>query len=344
MSAPPLVQPSDARQAPLLRRHWLGLPIAETVHGKIDDISLQLPHFGRQPFAMTSLNGEEVGVNRFMDMVYRMAFRQGEKAIPIGVVSKNYRLVDHQQVLNTVEQALIANQIAVDQVQVTASWTVHGERAHFSFLFPDEPRFVHEAHGKDDQMRFRVEVFNSVDGSSRFVIVAGWLRFVCSNGLVIGSALVDLRKAHRRELQIEDVGKQLREAMRTAEVDKQVLEGWKSQPIDPVLLAAWADTDVKEQWGLKAAVRILGIAETGHDVEIAGDAKLPPSQIRRRQLAAVPGMDGRANNIFAVSQALSWLAGQRSDPAEDLEWRIDVSGLIDKLIQMPVQLQLSASW
>ena len=344
MRALPLAQSKDARQAPLLRRHWLGIPITETVEGSIDDISRELPHFGRQPFAMTSVNGDEVGVNRFMDMVYRMATRQGERSIPIGVVSKNYRLVDHQQVLSTVEQALIASRIAVDQVQVSANWTVHGERAHFSFLFPDEPRFVQEAFGGGDQMRFRVEVFNSVDGSSRFVVLAGWLRFVCSNGLVIGSALVDLRKQHRRELQIEEVGKQLREAIRTAEADKQVFAMWKSRPIDPAFLAAWADMDVKEQWGLKAAVRVLGIAKTGCDVEIAGDLKLPPSQIKTKQLGTVPGMDGRATNIFDVSQALSWLAGQRSDPAEDLQWRIDVSGLIDKLIQMPKQLQLGASW
>jgi hypothetical protein len=56
---------------------------------------------------MSSANGAEVGVNPFLDMIYRLPVRQGQKAIPVGVVSKSYRLVDHHLVLPTVEEALL---------------------------------------------------------------------------------------------------------------------------------------------------------------------------------------------------------------------------------------------
>jgi hypothetical protein len=101
-----------------------------------------------------------------LDSVYRLGTRRGEKAIPVGVVSKNYRLVDHQLLLTIIQQALFANDIDMKQVPVTGSWTVDGERAHFSFLFPDNERFVQLLDGDEDQMRFRIEVFNFVDCST----------------------------------------------------------------------------------------------------------------------------------------------------------------------------------
>jgi Domain of unknown function (DUF932) len=39
-------------------------------------------------------------------------------------------------------------------------------------------------HARGNPLGLRLECFNSVDGSSRLVILFGWLRFVCTNGLV----------------------------------------------------------------------------------------------------------------------------------------------------------------
>ncbi len=88
------------------RRHWMGLPVVPQRGGTFAEVLDALPHFGRQPFAMASVNGDEVGVNSYLDMVYKLASRQGERPIPVGVVSKNYRLVDHRQLLMTIQQAL----------------------------------------------------------------------------------------------------------------------------------------------------------------------------------------------------------------------------------------------
>jgi hypothetical protein len=269
--------------------------MAAPVEGTLDYVMESLPHFGRQPFTMSSLNGDEVGVNRYVDMVYRMGTRQGEKPIPVGVVSKNYRLVDHQQLLSTIEQALIGNDIDMEQVRVTAKWTVHGERAHFSFLFPKEERFLHQVDDDEDKMRFRIEVFNSVDGTSRLMVVAGWLRFVCSNGLIVGTSLMDLRRQHRRQLEIEELGRLLRDVVQKAGNDKVIFRHWQSEVINPLALRSWADTDVKEQWGIKAAVRVLGIVRTGKDVEIVWDFA---RQVKwRRATCSRTGIRGPVENI-----------------------------------------------
>ncbi len=47
-----------------------------------------------------SVNGIEVSVNPYLDMIYRLPVRQGDRPVPLGVVSKNYRLVDHHQIKN----------------------------------------------------------------------------------------------------------------------------------------------------------------------------------------------------------------------------------------------------
>jgi len=315
------------------RRHWLGLPVEKPVEGSITQVRERLPHFGRQPFAMSSANGEDVGISPYLDMIYRMPTRQGEKAIPIGVVSKNYRLVDHHLVLQTVQDALLDNNVDPGAVQAHATWTPNGERAHFSLLFPDEERFTFSP-ADGDEMRFRVEVFNSVEGSCRFMAVAGWFRFVCSNGLIVGSALMDLRQQHRQQLQIEDFGKLLRGSVESARDDKEVCITWLRQRVDPLILSQWADEDVFKIWGLKAAVRIISMMRNGHDAEIAGDTRArPPSQVDTRSLNAVPGLEFAPGTAFRVSQALAWLAGQRSDMSEELEWRGRVSELTSLLVE-----------
>src|SRR5438105_363403 len=109
------------------RRHWLGLPVMHPIEGGLAGVLNQLPHFGRQPFTMASVNGNDVAVNPYLDMVYRVPARQGESPVPVGVVSKNYRLVDHHQVLRTIEEVLADFGIDSTRIAVKAEWTAHGE-------------------------------------------------------------------------------------------------------------------------------------------------------------------------------------------------------------------------
>ena len=123
------------------RRHWVGLPVARPVEGNMSKVLDALPRFGRQPFAMASLNAREIGTNPYLDMIYRMPLRLGETPIPVGVVSKNYRLVDHHQVLLAAQDALLRSGINPAEVEVRGEWTIHGERARFQLFLPPQDRF-----------------------------------------------------------------------------------------------------------------------------------------------------------------------------------------------------------
>jgi len=187
--------------------------------------------------------------------------------------------------------------------------------------------------GSEDVMRFRIEIFNSVEGSSRLMAVAGWLRLVCSNGLILGTALFHLRQQHRQQLEVDELGRLVREAIEFAGNDKATFEAWLKRAADPEVLVRWIDEEVCSKWGVKAAVRVLGIVMNGWDVEAVGDVRnRRPSEIDTRKLRDVPGVDGPVENLFGISQVLSWIASQRAEIAEDLQWRSQVHDLMEKLI------------
>ena len=334
-------QPSAEAPA---RHRWLGLPVNSPVESTLAQIFDHLPHFGRQPFTMSSVNGTEVSVNPYLDMIYRMPTRQGESPVPVGVVSKNYRLVDHDHVLRVIEEVLADSGIDPVKIAVKAEWTAYGERARFSLIFPSDERYRVDL-GDRDEMRFRVEVFNSVEGSCRLMVVAGWLRFVCSNGLILGTAVMQLR-THRQQLQIEELSRLLREAIQSAGGDQDTMSRWRSRAIEAGVLTEWADNDVCGKWGIKGAVRVLAILRTGCDAELKGDLKDKlPSEIATAKTTDVPGITPPMPDLFGgcqsgrdafeVSQALTWVAGQRTDLQEDLQWRSQVPELMDLLLRKP---------
>ena len=84
---------------------------------------------------------------------------------------------------------------------------------------------------------------------------------------------------------------------------------------------------------------MLGITRTGYNVEATGDLRRPPSEINTKHLGTVPGIRGPVENVFGISQVLSWIAGGRAETAENLEWRSKVPELIDKLQQRTYYLK-----
>jgi hypothetical protein len=325
-------QPPTQPDSSTIRRHWAGLPITNPIEGTFEDVLNALPHFGRQPFAMASPNGNEVGINPFLDVVYKVPTRAGQQTIPVGIVSKNYRLVDHDVLLRSIQKALVDNELDSSQFQVRADWTVHGERAHFSILYPNIDLFRMTFGSPDDEMRFRIELFNSVEGSCRLLGIAGWLRFVCSNGLILGTAVMNVDQQHRQQLQVEELGQLVKVVTQSVQYEKTILDEWNKTPVQEKNLVRWVDEHVSALWGIKAAVRVLGISTQGVDGVPSGDIRnRRPSEIRFKGLNHIPGIDGPVRHVFSVSQVLSWIAGQRSDIAEQFEWRDQIPGLIAKL-------------
>ena len=105
-----------------------------------------------------------------------------------------------------------------------------------------------------------------------------------------------------------------------------------SAGVETNALVSWIDEQVCALWGMKAAVKVLGIATHGWDVDPVGAVtNRKPSEIRTTRIRVVPGVDAPVGNLFGVSQVLSWVASQRREVSDGLEWRSQVQDLIAML-------------
>ena len=79
---------------------------------------------------------------------------------------------------------------------------------------------------------------------------------------------------------------------------------------------------------------MLEISRTGWDAEPKGDLRNKrPSEVATERTTEVPGIDSPVATAFGASQALTWVAGQRTELQEDLEWRSQVPELMELLLK-----------
>jgi hypothetical protein len=182
------------------------------------------------------------------------------------------------------------------------------------------------------KLALRLECFNSVDGSARLVILFGWLRFVCSNGLVIGETKIEIKERHGQNLDLASIAERIRPALEAVSADRFGMMKWQSAPIDMEGVALWADGNLSNKWGKKAAARVFHICDSGKDIEFedpfeAGHA----TQKRVRYLERVPGCEAKAKTKYDVCQALSFVATRRNNAEERVGWQSDIPSLLDVL-------------
>jgi hypothetical protein len=312
-------------------RHWLGLPVVEH-RGKLEDLRKLLPHFERLPFA-----APRPGVRSSENPIYDVIVRAGTDdiaSVPVGVVSKRYQLVQHRDIFDRAVRACLDAKIDVAKMDGTLGLTENGERMELALVFPDEDRFRFRI-DDGDAMRLRFQCFNSVDGSSRFSAVLGWLRFVCSNGLVVGKAMSRVDGVHGPYVSIEALlAEALERGLADAVAETGRYDRWRRGTVKPRALEAWADGPLRLSWGPKAAAQVLHVALHGHEVEVIGRRwnGAPPSLWHVRPTTSVPGAILPAD-AFAVAQALSWVAGRRLELSDRLERIRQIPELVEDLLR-----------
>ncbi len=310
------------------RPKWFNSPI--TWHkGMLTDIPQYIPDFDRQEFVLTANHDQRSRANPRLDTIVRKPFGKDSDSIPIGIVSKEYVLIKHSEVLEGAKKSLEQFEIPAQDVRAEIRMTEYGERMALSLYLPEEYTFD----PGDGEMAMRLEIFNSVEGSTRFRALMGWFRFVCSNGLVIGVTQIDIRRRHIGELSLADMGAVISSGLERAEIEKQNFLKWRKQRVSSEALVKWVEKDVREQWGFKAATRAFHIVRTGYDVEIVGQYKgQTPTSIETKQIHRVPGCPTQSKNLFDLSQILAWLAKERRDIQEQLEWREQIPAILKPLM------------
>jgi hypothetical protein len=88
-----------------------------------------------------------------------------------------------------------------EQVPVRLLITEYGTRIALRATLPENHAFT-----PDDghSMALTFECFNSVDRTVPLFAAVGWFRFVCSNGLVVGTTSAKVRQRHSPPLEIDE--------------------------------------------------------------------------------------------------------------------------------------------
>jgi len=293
--------------------------------GDWDTIQTVLPEFDLVPFTA----GQDEPANPFLQTVMRKPLSAAERPIPIGVVSHTYSLAPHRDVAALCRKGLTDTGIDPGKLRYEVGLSELGEWMNFRIYFDDSYSFT-DAHRK--KLDLRLECFNSVDGSSRLVILFGWFRFVCSNGLVIGETKIEIKERHGQSLDLASVPERIRPALEAVEADRSRMTKWQADKVVVDDIAPWADANLSEKWGKKAAARVFHICDSGKDIEIEDPfAPGPATKKPIRYLGRVPGSPERAATKYDVSQALSFVATHRNNTEERVTWQADIPFLLDRL-------------
>jgi hypothetical protein len=249
--------------------------------------------------------------NPFLKAVVRNPVNPTEHAIPVGVVSNAYGLVQHRDVGEMCLAGMADAGVDLSEVRCEVGLSDLGEWMNLRLYFPEQYCFLPKDGNKLD---LRLEAFNSVDGSSRLIVLLSWRRLVCFNGLVVKQSLVEVRDVHNPAIDLSRIKDAIAKGSRMAMDDKSRMEVWQNRAVEAKTIEEWVDSTLAKRWGKKAACRVFHICTSGHDVDWTEPfAPGPASTKPVRQLGPVPGAQAPAANRYDVCQALSFVATGRGD-------------------------------
>lgn len=285
-----------------------------------------LPEFELAPFVA----GPEEPKNPFLQVVMRQPLTKVERPVPVGVVSHTYSLAQHRTVAELCRKGLQNAGIDVDKLRYEVGLSELGEWMNLRIYLPSKYNIKEK--NRNTETALRLECFNSVDGSSRLVIIFGWLRFVCSNGLVIGETKIEIKERHGQSLDLVEIASQIQPALDAVEGDKSRMYKWQGEKIAIDAVKVWADRNLTEGWGKKAAARVYHICHAGKDIEFQ-DPFAPGAATEKpiRELGPVPGAPERATTKYDVVQAMSYVATKRNNTEERFAWQSEIPLLLHSL-------------
>ena len=164
----------------------------------------------------------------------------------LGVHSKKYKMVKNGHAYPLVDEALESADINTSRMTVNDQLDFGGARTIRTYNFPDHTIDI----GGGDKVCLQLKVTNSYDGSNAFGFLFGGYRFICSNGMVVGTSLARVKRKHTTNINVEDLINKLNIAAESY-FDNEPM--WKK----------WASTTISEQQALDVLLELAGGNEDG---------------------------------------------------------------------------------
>lgn len=301
---------------------WKGLPVVKH-RDQLDQLVTLLPGFEMRPF------GEGKSANEFLKQIVRRPIDDDPRTIPVGVVSWNYMLIQHIDVVNILRMGFKQANIEENLAECTLYLSTYGERMKLWVAL----------HGLDFDpgdgrpLRVVVSCQNSVEGSCALEIKVIQVRLVCENGMVFGPGAV-FRKTHiPRKLDEQDISRAIHKYLDRLAKEQLVFSRWYQTPVKPDQLRTWVDTTVAKNWGNPEAARVAAICWSGCDGKVQPIKDLKPSQWQVSWDRMVPGANAPVNNVYHAAQALSWVASHQKDLDDRQKMIEEIPELVKDLVE-----------
>jgi len=127
----------------------------------------------------------------------RYSLVNGRTGLPISEVSNRYTVVQNQDIFTP-----FIEKFGADNMKTSYSY---GAGKHYVAKFFTGREFDFGVPGQPDIIKEQIIVQNSYDKSKSFSFMFGAFRFVCSNGLYTGTALVNFRKIHVGVIPVQEI-------------------------------------------------------------------------------------------------------------------------------------------
>jgi hypothetical protein len=144
------------------------------------------------------------------------------------VVSDRYRLVRHEDLLASVEEAISLHP-EYGRPVARLEFSNDGGRMWAEYVFPE----VRVPVGEDDMISPRVVVHGSYDTSASSGVDFGAWRLVCRNGLTMGEKTVSLRRRHTAREVLPLVMEQLDQGLEVLARQARIWTDWTERPVRP---------------------------------------------------------------------------------------------------------------
>jgi hypothetical protein len=148
-------------------------------------------------------------------------------------------------------------------------------------------------------------LINSHDGASSYQMLAGLLRFVCCNGLVVGDVVEDIRIPHKGNIQGEVIEGAFR-VLDQFEIVEQHAEAMKALPLEP-----------REEVAFATAALALRFGES--PVEEAGGHR--PAPITAEQLNEPRRIEDIGHTLWATFQRVQENVMRGGQPGRSVQGR-----------------------
>jgi hypothetical protein len=211
------------------------------------------------------------------------------------IVSRDYRLIRHEEAITEVEQELSRTN-GLGEYEAITDFYNEGGRMRRTYRFTE----IAVELKRGDVINPELHLFNSYDKSWPFIILLGAFRMICTNGLVVGERFLHLRKRHVYEIGQLDVREEVGTALKRFKRQARQWKGWIEKRLTPKIYS-----------------RVLEVMRLGVKAE---------DEVQRKISEEASGFDPNRFPILSVWGFYNILTWHISHNAVSLNHRVEMEG------------------